>query len=329
MILLSLCCKLLGAMGIVIGIDVGGSTTKIVGINGEQIQSPMFITATDPVTSLFGAFGKYIYDNGIQLADVEQVMLTGVGSAFVNSPLYGLPTRKTDEFIANGLGARHATDIDQLIVVSMGTGTSFVKIDGDKVQHIGGLGIGGGTLQGLSRLLLKTHDIHQVSELAEKGDVTRVNLQIGDICNTALPDLPVSATASLFGKADSNASQEDIACGIIYTVLQTIGGAAVLSALNSPIKDFVLIGNLTQLPQCREVFSKMEAIYHVHFHIPPYAEYRTNRSGIGIRKRKARVVVTSCLPSSYSCLSRYMRERPPYRGQIPPSDRGWFFVPML
>ena len=46
-------------MGIVIGIDVGGSTTKIVGINGEQIQSPMFITATDPVTSLFGAFGKY------------------------------------------------------------------------------------------------------------------------------------------------------------------------------------------------------------------------------------------------------------------------------
>ncbi len=243
---------------------------------GEQIQSPMFITATHPVTSLFGAFGKYIYDNGIQLADVEQVMLTGVGSAFVNSPLYGLPNRKTDEFIANGLGrARHATDIDQLIVVSMGTGTSFVKIDGTRCSILAAWGLVGGTLQGLSRLLLKTHDIHQVSELAEKGDVTRVNLQIGDICNTALPDLPVSATASLFGKADSNASQEDIACGIIYTVLQTIGGAAVLSALNSPIKDFVLIGNLTQLPQCREVFSKMEAIYHVHFHIPPYAEYRT------------------------------------------------------
>lgn len=262
-------------MGIVIGIDVGGSTTKIVGINGGEIQSPMFITAADPVTSLFGAFGKYIYDNGIQLSDVEQVMLTGVGSAFVDSPLYGLPTCKTDEFLANGLGARHAMDIKQMIVVSMGTGTSFVKIDGDNIQHIGGMGIGGGTLQGLSRLLLKTHDIHQVAELAEKGDVTRVNLQIGDICNVALPDLPVNATASLFGKADSNALPEDIACGIIYTVCQTIGGAAVLSALNSPIKDFVLIGNLTQLPQCREVFSKMEEVYPVHFHIPPYAEYRT------------------------------------------------------
>ena len=245
-------------MGIVIGIDVGGSTTKIVGINGGQIESPMFITATDPVTSLFGAFGKYIYDKGINLSDVEQVMLTGVGSAFIDSSLYGLPTRKTDEFIANALGARHAMDIDQLIVVSMG-----------------GMGIGGGTLQGLSRLLLKTHDIHQVAELASRGDVTRVNLQIGDICNKALPDLPVNATASLFGKTDSNASQEDIACGVIYMVLQTIGGAAVLAALNSPIKDFVLIGNLAQLPQCREVFPKMEDIYHVRFHIPLYAEYRT------------------------------------------------------
>ena len=58
-------------------------------------------------------------------------------------------------------------------------------------------------------------------------------------------------------------------------VLQTIGGAAVLSAFNSPIKDFVLIGNLTKFPQCHEVFPNMEKIYGVRFHIPPYAEYRT------------------------------------------------------
>ena len=137
------------------------------------------------------------------------------------------------------------------------------------------MAIGGGTLQGLSRLLLKTHDFRQIAAIAEKGDITHVNLQIGDICNRPLPDLPVHATASLFGKADSNASQEDIAKGIIYMVLQTIGGAAVLSALNGPIKDFVLIGNLTKFPQCQEVFPNMEKIYGVHFHIPPYAEYRT------------------------------------------------------
>ena len=67
---------------IIIGIDVGISTTKIVGIdeNGE-IMSPTRIKATDPVTSLYGAFGKYLYDNHVQLEDIRHVMITGVGAA--------------------------------------------------------------------------------------------------------------------------------------------------------------------------------------------------------------------------------------------------------
>ena len=125
-------------MGVVIGIDVGGSTTKIVGVENKTIKSPMFVKATDPVTSLFGAFGKYIYDNGITLPEIEMVMLTGVGSAFIDQPLYGLPTAKTDEFLANGLGAQYAASLERLIVVSMGTGTSFVKVDVQHIQHIGG-----------------------------------------------------------------------------------------------------------------------------------------------------------------------------------------------
>ena len=262
-------------MGVVIGIDVGGSTTKIVGIENKTVKSPMFVKATDPVTSLFGAFGKYIYDNGITLSEIEMVMLTGVGSAYIDQPLYGLPTAKADEFMANGLGARYAIPQENLIVVSMGTGTSFVKVEGQQIRHIGGLGVGGGTLLGLSRLLLKTQDIHLIAEMAQKGTLTNIDLQIQDICNRPLPDLPLDATASNFGKADGNASPEDIASGIIHMVLQSIGQAAFLASLNSSIKDFVLIGNLTQLPQCKEVFPKMEKMYGVRFLIPKYSEYRT------------------------------------------------------
>ena len=262
-------------MGVVIGIDVGGSTTKIVGIENKTVKSPMFVKATDPVTSLFGAFGKYIYDNGITLSEIEMVMLTGVGSAYIDQPLYGLPTAKADEFMANGLGARYAIPQENLIVVSMDTGTSFVKVEGQQIRHIGGLGVGGGTLLGLSRLLLKTQDIHLIAEMAQKGTLTNIDLQIQDICNRPLPDLPLDATASNFGKADGNASPEDIASGIIHMVLQSIGQAAFLASLNSSIKDFVLIGNLTQLPQCKEVFPKMEKMYGVRFLIPKYSEYRT------------------------------------------------------
>ena len=259
----------------IIGIDVGGSTTKIVGIDGGDLRAPQFIRADDPVTSLFGAFGKYIYDNGIDLADIEHVMLTGVGSAYVDGNLYGLPTTKVDEFRANALGAGYRSGLDRMIVVSMGTGTSFIKVDRENIEHLGGMAIGGGTLQGLSRILFKTHDIRQVMSMSMNGDVSAVDLQIGDISREEIPGLPYSATASNFGKAEANASQNDIAAGLVNMILQAIGSAANFVARNTEIKDFVLIGNLSMLLQCRPTFDRIAELYGIRFHIPEYREYRT------------------------------------------------------
>lgn len=262
-------------MGIIIGIDVGISTTKIVGLRDDKVLSPIRITAADQVTSLYGAFGKYLHDNKIALNDVEQVMLTGVGAAYIEDNIYGIPTQKVDEFLADGLGARFESGLDQVIVVSMGTGTSFVQCCGDDIRHIGGIGIGGGTLQGLSRVMLDTRDPKQIQSLAVKGDIRNINLLIGDITTHPLPGLPMDATASLFSKAQYDAPKEDIALGIIVMVLQAIGSAAILAALNSGIKDFVLIGNLTLLPQCKEIYPMLEKFYKVRFHIPKYAEFGT------------------------------------------------------
>ena len=261
---------------IVIGIDVGISTTKIVGIDEKgMVISPIRIKATDPITSLYGAFGKYLHDNKIKLDEVEHVMLTGVGAAYIDEHIYGLPTSKSEEFIADGLGAKYESKLDRMIVVSMGTGTSLVKCDGENIKHIGGIGIGGGTLAGLSRIMLKTDDIQQITNLAKDGDVSKINLLIKDISAKPLPGLPMSAVASLFSNAKTNASREDIAKGLIWMVLQCIGSATILSSLESGIKDFVLIGNLSLLPLCREVYPAMEKVYGVRFHVPKYSEFCT------------------------------------------------------
>lgn len=263
-------------MAIVIGIDVGISTTKIVGINDDgTVVAPIRIKATDPVTSLYGAFGKYLHDNKISLGEVEQVMLTGVGAAYVDDPVYGLPTAKAEEFICNGLGAQFETELDDMIVVSMGTGTSLIQCLGDDIRHIGGIGMGGGTLIGLSRIMLKTDDIKQISMLAMQGDGSNIDVRIGDISPNPLPNLPKTATASLFGNAKSNASREDIALGIITMVLQTIGSSTILASLGSGIKNYVLIGNLTLLPQCKSIFGGLEKLYGVNFIIPKYSEFCT------------------------------------------------------
>ena len=52
----------------VIGIDVGGTTTKIVGFrknaNGtKELIHPQLVRATDPMTSAYGAFGKFTAHN--------------------------------------------------------------------------------------------------------------------------------------------------------------------------------------------------------------------------------------------------------------------------
>jgi len=143
------------------------------------------------------------------------------------------------------------------------------------MRHIGGIGVGGGTLAGLSRLLLNTSDIKSVSALAMQGDTKNVHLLIGDISAEPLPGLPMDATASILAKAQSDAAKEDIAAGIISMVLQTIGSAAWLSSRGSDIRDFVLIGNLTLLPQCKDVFPPLEKLYNIRFHIPKYSQYCT------------------------------------------------------
>ena len=54
-------------MSIVVGIDIGGSTTKIAAFKGDEMLVPVQISADNPVASLFGAFGKFLYDNNLEL----------------------------------------------------------------------------------------------------------------------------------------------------------------------------------------------------------------------------------------------------------------------
>ena len=86
----------------VIGIDVGGTTTKIVGFcrnakGKRQLIAPQFVRATDPLTSIYGAFGKFTAENALELEDIDRIMMTGAGSSVIHKSIYNLrclPDRK-------------------------------------------------------------------------------------------------------------------------------------------------------------------------------------------------------------------------------------------
>ena len=140
-------------MEVILGIDIGGSTTKIVGLRTDgSVLSMLRVRAEDQVTSLYGALGNYLTSNGLTLKDVRRVVLTGVGASYVEGDIYGLPTCKVDEFSASGTGALALSGQDSAVVVTMGTGTAFMWAEkSGSVRHLCGSGIGGGTLGGLCR----------------------------------------------------------------------------------------------------------------------------------------------------------------------------------
>ena len=50
-------------MSIILGIDIGGSTTKIVGLRPDgSVIAKHRVQAQDPITSLYGAMGNFLLD---------------------------------------------------------------------------------------------------------------------------------------------------------------------------------------------------------------------------------------------------------------------------
>lgn len=262
-------------MGKIIGIDIGGSTTKIVGFSDGKILSPILVRATDPVASVYGAFGRFLNDNRLTLADVDKIMVTGVGSSYVNERLFGLPTAKVDEFMAVGMGGLFLSGLSKAIIVSMGTGTALVIADHDKATHLGGTGVGGGTLLGLSNRMLNIRNFDDIIEMAKDGDLSHIDLSIGDITKESVVNLPPETTASNFGKISDLATKSDVALGIINLVFQTIGMISVFAARMEHIKNIILTGNLTNVPQAGEVFNKLSELFSLNFVIPENAEFAT------------------------------------------------------
>jgi Pantothenate kinase, acetyl-CoA regulated len=262
-------------VGKVIGIDIGGSTTKIVGFDGKTMISPFLVRANDPVASVYGAFGKFLNINSLNIDDIERIMITGVGSSFVNNRLFGIPTGKVDEFMAIGMGGLFLSNLKKAIIVSMGTGTALVKAENNTAVHLGGTGVGGGTLLGLSNRMLNVRHFEELIETAAGGDLSNVDLTIGDISKEALENLPSETTASNFGKISDLVTKADLAMGIINLVFQTIGMIAVFNTRIDNIRDVVLTGNLTNVPQSQNIFEQLSVMYDVNFQTPQNAEYAT------------------------------------------------------
>ena len=264
-------------MDVILGIDVGGSTTKVGGLREDKtVLSMLRAKAEAPLTSLYGALGNYLSGNGLSLENVRRVALTGVGASYEEGGVFHLPTRRVDEFSASGTGALALSGRESALVVSMGTGTAFLWVErGKRVEHLCGSGIGGGTLGGLCRKLVGMERFGSIKKLAERGDLGRVDLTIRDLTRNPAVTLDPTLTAANFGNLAEDATPADLAAGTVSLVLQAIGTMTVLACRCCDTKTVVLTGSMTTLPQAGENFRNFEKLYGIHYIIPESATFAT------------------------------------------------------
>jgi len=165
--------------------------------------------------------------------------------------------------------------MSNIIITNIGTGTVIVEAGDRGIFHFGGSGVGCGTILGLAKKLLPAAEFNDIIELAKTGELSKVDLLIGDISETNISFLNGQCTASNFGKMLDNANPQDIALAIINMVYQVIGVLSVFAARAKNVKRVIVTGNGSKNHIGRGIFADISSLYGVEFIYPENAEYTT------------------------------------------------------
>ncbi len=251
---------------LVLGIDIGASTTKFALVkNGKcvkELRKPDDMSFDEALDS-FGYAG------------VRRIAVTGVGASFIKDNLRGIPTVRKDEFASVARGASKLSKKQNTLIVSVGTGTSFTRMTPVRAWHVGGTGLGGGLLKGLSGRLCKVGDMDELQKLAAEGDLHAIDLQLMDVCEGTISHLQPSTTVANMSKLNEETACADLAAGLCNMIFQAIGVMAVFAAKRHFTRTIVLVGTITDWPIAQRSLDEVAALHHVTFIVPDHAAFAT------------------------------------------------------
>ena len=190
-----------------------------------------------------------------------------------------MPIVHVNEIEAIGEGTMSLSGLNEkesTIIVSAGSGTACIHAHMGKYTHCSGTGVGGGTVLGLSKLLLGTSDPIEIAALAEKGSESEVDLILEDVVSGPIGQLPSTTTAVNFGKVskmDREYAREDIAAGIINLVGQTAARIATSVAMMFQANQIVVVGRAPSFNGLRKSLEEAASITGFTPHFPENGEY--------------------------------------------------------
>jgi type II pantothenate kinase len=216
--------------------------------------------------------------------ELERICVTGGQHRRLPDRIDGTPIVKVGEIEAIGLGGLHLArrempDLSEALIVSAGSGTAIIAARNGSAQHVTGSAVGGGTLLGLSRLLIGTTDPHEINRLALTGDSNKVDITLVEATGGAIGRLPADANAVNFGRAATlewaTLAREDIAAGLAVLVGQVIAVIAINAARAEHLEHIVVVGHLVDLACMRRVLDAVAGYYGAKIMVPALPGYAT------------------------------------------------------
>ncbi|EES42290.1 pantothenate kinase [Staphylococcus caprae M23864:W1] len=223
-----------------VGIDAGGTLIKIV-----QEQNDKRSYRTELTTNIEKVIDWLNHET------IDSLHLTG-GNAGVIAENITIPAQTFVEFDASskGLGIllkEQGHHLENYIFANVGTGTSLHYFDGKDQQRVGGVGTGGGMIQGLGYLLSNLTDYTELTNLAQGGCRDSIDLKVKHIYKDTEPPISGDLTAANFGNVlhhlDENFSSADKLASVIGVVGEVITTMAITLAREYHTENVVYIGS--------------------------------------------------------------------------------------
>lgn len=251
---------------LVLGVDIGASTTKLALVKGSRCVKALRVPDGQSLEEALADFG---------LAGVKRAAVTGVGASFIKGDLQGIPTARVDEFLALARGASRLAKNGNCLVVSVGTGTSFTRVTPIRAWHVGGTGIGGAMLKGLAERMCGVSDMVAFQELAARGDLHAIDLQLQDVCEGTLSNLQPNSTVANMAKAGDDCREADLAAGLCNMIFQSIGVMAAFAVQKHFTRTIVMVGTITDWPIAERSLNDVAELHKVRFLTPDNAPFAT------------------------------------------------------
>jgi len=228
------------------GIDAGGTLVKIAYIKDGVARLRKF--RSDRLEEAAAWIGT-------ELPEAPLCLTGGKGAKL--AALIGRKTKMMPEFEATCSGVRLLLPPEiagrAFLLANVGTGTSVHVIDGGRQIRVGGTGLGGGTIVGLSRLLTGIDDYDAIVAAASAGDRGVADLKVRHIYEGMEPPIDGELTASNFGRVPPGAAigdgrngtvaREDALASVIGMVGEAVATLCVSAAAAHGLKTIVYIGS--------------------------------------------------------------------------------------